>query len=68
MDSDGLLKPKEFLDLKAQYTALCGSIIARVHRVLDRGQDIMDPDGRELDEMLSAYGRNRSAAAIRRKP
>ncbi|MEI7456633.1 MAG: DegT/DnrJ/EryC1/StrS family aminotransferase [Nitrosomonadales bacterium] len=45
----------EFIDLKAQYTALKESINARIQRVLDHGQYIMGPEVRELETRLEEY-------------
>jgi UDP-2-acetamido-2-deoxy-ribo-hexuluronate aminotransferase len=45
----------EFIDLKAQYSALRGSIEARIQTVLDHGQYIMGPEVKELEEQLAAY-------------
>lgn len=42
----------EFIDLKAQYTALKESIDTRIQRVLDHSQYIMGPEVRELEETL----------------
>jgi UDP-2-acetamido-2-deoxy-ribo-hexuluronate aminotransferase len=48
-------KKIEFIDLKAQYADLKGSIDARIQCVLDHGQYIMGPEVRELEERLEAY-------------
>lgn len=45
----------EFIDLKAQYASLRGSINARIQRVLDHGQYIMGPEVKELEEKLASY-------------
>jgi len=45
----------QFIDLKAQYRALKGSVDARIQKVLDHGQYIMGPEVRELEEKLEAY-------------
>jgi UDP-2-acetamido-2-deoxy-ribo-hexuluronate aminotransferase len=45
----------EFIDLKAQYTALRALIADRMQRVLDHGQYIMGPEVRELEERLAAF-------------
>ena len=44
----------EFVDLKAQYQALKGTIDARIQRVLDHGQFIMGPEVAELEGKLAA--------------
>jgi UDP-2-acetamido-2-deoxy-ribo-hexuluronate aminotransferase len=51
MDSSGKI---EFVDLKAQYRALKGSIDERIQRVLDHGQFIMGPEVGELESKLAA--------------
>ena len=43
----------EFIDLKAQYTALKDSIAERMQRVLDHGQYIMGPEVKELEAALA---------------
>jgi UDP-2-acetamido-2-deoxy-ribo-hexuluronate aminotransferase len=45
----------EFIDLKAQYSALRESINARIQTVLDHGQYIMGPEVKELEEKLALY-------------
>ena len=45
----------QFIDLKAQYTALKREIDARIQRVLDHGQYIMGPEVRELEDQLAAF-------------
>ena len=45
----------EFVDLKAQYTALREEISIRMQRVLDHGQYIMGPEVAELEQKLAAY-------------
>jgi len=45
----------DFIDLKAQYTALKPSIDARIQRVLDHGQYIMGPEVAELEAALAAF-------------
>jgi UDP-2-acetamido-2-deoxy-ribo-hexuluronate aminotransferase len=45
----------EFIDLKAQYTALRENINARIQTVLDHGQYIMGPEVKELEDKLAAY-------------
>lgn len=45
----------EFIDLKAQYTALKADINARIQKVLDHGQYILGPEVKELEEKLAAY-------------
>ncbi|HEY4203125.1 MAG TPA: DegT/DnrJ/EryC1/StrS family aminotransferase [Devosiaceae bacterium] len=45
----------EFVDLKAQYSALKQSIDARIQAVLDHGQFIMGPEIVELETKLAAY-------------
>ena len=45
----------EFIDLKAQYQALKGSIDARIQKVLDHGQYIMGPEVAELEGKLVEY-------------
>ncbi len=45
----------EFVDLKAQYAALRGSIDARIQKVLDHGQFIMGPEVAELEGRLAAF-------------
>jgi UDP-2-acetamido-2-deoxy-ribo-hexuluronate aminotransferase len=45
----------QFIDLKAQYNALRDPINARIQTVLDRGQYIMGPEVRELEEQLALY-------------
>ncbi len=45
----------DFIDLKTQYSALKGSIDARIQRVLDHGQYIMGPEVFELEEKLAQY-------------
>ena len=44
-----------FIDLKAQYEVLKGSIDARINKVLQHGQYIMGPEVRELEEQLEIY-------------
>ncbi len=44
----------QFIDLKAQYTALKPQIDAGIQRVLDHGQYIMGPEVRQLEERLAA--------------
>lgn len=44
-----------FIDLKAQYADLKGSIDSRIQTVLDHGQYILGPETRELEEKLAAY-------------
>lgn len=44
-----------FIDLKAQYEALKPEIRRRIDRVLDRGQYIMGPEVRELEEHLEDF-------------
>jgi UDP-2-acetamido-2-deoxy-ribo-hexuluronate aminotransferase len=45
----------EFIDLKAQYSALRESINARIQNVLDHGQFIMGPEVYDLEEKLAYY-------------
>lgn len=45
----------EFIDLKAQYKALKGSIDARIQKVLDHGQYILGPEVAEMEQKLAAY-------------
>ena len=45
----------QFIDLKAQYQALKGSIDARIDKVLDHGQYIMGPEVAELEGKLAEY-------------
>lgn len=45
----------EFIDLKAQYSALKESINTRIQRVLDHGQYIMGPEVGELEQRLEGY-------------
>jgi len=45
----------EFIDLKAQYSALKPLIDARIQTVLDHNQYIMGPEVRELESKLEAY-------------
>ena len=45
----------QFIDLKAQYTALKTSVDARIQRVLDHGQYILGPEVKELEEQLAAF-------------
>jgi UDP-2-acetamido-2-deoxy-ribo-hexuluronate aminotransferase len=45
----------EFIDLKAQYTALRENINARIQTVLDHGQYIMGPEVKELEDKLAVY-------------
>ncbi len=45
----------EFIDLKAQYSALRDSINTRIQTVLDHGQYIMGPEVKELEEKLANY-------------
>lgn len=45
----------EFIDLKAQYADLKGTIDSRIQTVLDHGQYIMGPEVRELEQRLEAY-------------
>jgi UDP-2-acetamido-2-deoxy-ribo-hexuluronate aminotransferase len=45
----------EFIDLKAQYSALRESINAQIQKVLDHGQYIMGPEVKELEDRLVAY-------------
>jgi len=44
----------QFIDLKAQYTALKPQIDAGIQRVLDHGQYIMGPEVKQLEERLAA--------------
>ena len=44
-----------FIDLRAQYEVLKGSIDARINKVLSHGQYIMGPEVRELEERLEGY-------------
>ena len=44
----------QFIDLKAQYTALKPQIDAGIQRVLDHGQYIMGPEVKRLEERLAA--------------
>lgn len=43
-----------FIDLQAQYRALKAGIDARIQRVLDRGQYIMGPEVKELEQALAS--------------
>lgn len=45
----------EFIDLKAQYSALRDSVNARIQAVLDHGQYIMGPEVVELEQRLAEY-------------
>ena len=45
----------EFIDLKAQYSALKPAIDARIAAVLDHGRYIMGPEICELEERLATY-------------
>jgi UDP-2-acetamido-2-deoxy-ribo-hexuluronate aminotransferase len=45
----------QFIDLKAQYTALKESINGRIQAVLDHGQYIMGPEVKELEGKLAEY-------------
>jgi UDP-2-acetamido-2-deoxy-ribo-hexuluronate aminotransferase len=45
----------QFIDLKAQYSALRDNINARIQTVLEHGQYIMGPEVRELEEQLATY-------------
>ncbi|MGV3628263.1 MAG: DegT/DnrJ/EryC1/StrS family aminotransferase [Betaproteobacteria bacterium] len=45
----------EFIDLKAQYSALRDSVNARIQAVLDHGQYIMGPEVAELEQRLADY-------------
>jgi UDP-2-acetamido-2-deoxy-ribo-hexuluronate aminotransferase len=45
----------QFIDLKAQYTALKPQIDAGIQRVLDHGQYIMGPEVVELEAALAAF-------------
>ncbi len=45
----------QFVDLKAQYSALREPINARIQAVLDHGQYIMGPEVAELEKRLEAY-------------
>jgi len=45
----------EFIDLKAQYSALRDSVNARIQTVLDHGQYIMGPEVAELEQRLADY-------------
>ncbi len=47
--------PMQFIDLKAQYTALKSSIDSRMQRVLDHGQYIMGPEVTELEAALATF-------------
>ena len=44
-----------FIDLKTQYQALKPQIQARIDAVLERGQYIMGPEVKELEDKLAAY-------------
>jgi len=44
----------EFVDLKTQYRRLKSSVDARIQAVLDRGQFILGPEVREIEERLAA--------------
>lgn len=44
-----------FIDLKAQYRALQGSVNKRIETVLEHGQYIMGPEVRELEERLEQF-------------
>lgn len=54
----------EFIDLKAQYSALKVAIDSRIHRVLDHGQYIMGPEVRELEERLEEYTGTRHCITV----
>jgi len=54
----------QFIDLKAQYSALKESIDNRIHAVLDHGQYIMGPEVKELEEKLAAYTGSRHCITV----
>ncbi|MFN7097677.1 MAG: DegT/DnrJ/EryC1/StrS family aminotransferase [Gammaproteobacteria bacterium] len=45
----------EFIDLKAQYAHIKGSIDSRIQRVLDHSQYIMGPEVKELEDKLTQF-------------
>lgn len=54
----------EFIDLKAQYSALKRAVDERIQGVLDHGQYIMGPEVRELEERLEAYTGSRHCITV----
>jgi UDP-2-acetamido-2-deoxy-ribo-hexuluronate aminotransferase len=54
----------EFCDLKAQYAALEGEILARMKRVLDHGRYVMGPEVGELEAALAARVGVRHAVTV----
>lgn len=54
----------EFVDLKAQYSALRQTIGTRIQTVLDHGQYIMGPEVKELEEQLAAYTDTKHCIAV----
>ena len=54
----------QFVDLKAQYTALKPAIDARIQRVLDHGQYIMGPEVAELESALAAFTGTRHCITV----
>ena len=45
----------QFIDLKAQYTAIRDRVHARIDAVLQHGQYILGPEVKELEDCLAAY-------------
>ena len=54
----------QFTDLKTQYTALKGSVDARIQRVLDHGQYILGPEVAELETALAAFTGSRHCITV----
>jgi UDP-2-acetamido-2-deoxy-ribo-hexuluronate aminotransferase len=54
----------QFIDLKAQYSALKQSIDSRIQAVLDHGQYIMGPEVKELEDKLAEYTGSRHCITV----
>lgn len=54
----------QFIDLKAQYTALKPAIDARIQAVLDHGQYIMGPEVAEAEAALAAFSGTRHCITV----
>ncbi len=57
-------RPLPFVDLKAQYARLKGSIDARIRKVLDHGQYILGPEVAELEAALTSFCGARHAISV----
>lgn len=54
----------QFIDLKSQYAALRGDMLARIEAVLEHGQYILGPEVKECEERLAAFTGSRHCVTV----